>query len=146
MLWLTGPDLAAYQAFLCDSRSSIRCASHAKFYMWMRSKDADSGHIFFTPGGFVLTALLSAGGCNCSLNKHLSGVASLPFSTGLHSVISLPEANPRRTVAFLCLPGCGSTSGFIRVDCKRHSSPREYIHLMWSRPAGMSLALSETGK
>lgn len=54
-------------------------------------------------GGVI--ALLSGARCNCSLNNHLSGVASLPFSTGLHSVLYCSEASPTRTVAFLCLPG-----------------------------------------
>lgn len=56
-------------------------------------------------GGVGLIASLTAARCNCSLNNHLSGVASLPFSAGLHSVLSCSEASVTRTVAFLCLPG-----------------------------------------
>ncbi len=59
--------------------------------------------VFFE--GVGLIALLTAARCNCSLNNHLSGVASLSFSTGLHSVLLSSEASPTRTVAFSCLSG-----------------------------------------
>lgn len=95
-------------------------------------------------GGVMgLIASLSAARCNCSLNNHLSGVASLPFSTGLHSVLSRSEASPTRTVAFLCLPG--------RLHRPLHQGwlletflSQQYIHLMWSRP--VSWTLTEAGK
>lgn len=93
--------------------------------------------------GVGLIASLSAARCNCSLNNHLSGVASLPFSTGLHSVLSRSEASPTRTVAFLCLPG--------RLHQPFHQGwlletflSQRYIHLMWSRP--VSWTLTEAGK
>lgn len=48
---------------------------------------------------------LGAERCNCSLNNRLSGVASLSFGGGLHSVLSCSQASQTRTVAFLRLPG-----------------------------------------
>lgn len=93
--------------------------------------------------GVGLIAMLSAARCNCSLNNHLSGVASLPFSTGLHSVLSCSEVSPTRTVAFLCLPGQPHQplhQGWLLETFlfQRH------IHLMWSRP--VSWTLTEAGK
>lgn len=100
-------------------------------------------YFFFFFEGVGLIALLSAVRCNCSLNNHLSGVASLPFSTGLHSVLSCSEASPTRTVAFLCLPG--------RLYQPLHQGwlletflSQRYVHLMWSRPVSQTLA--EAGK
>lgn len=88
--------------------------------------------------GVGLIASLSAARCNCSLNNHLSGVASPSFSAGLHSVLSCSEAGPTRTVAFLCLPG--------RLHQPLHQGwlletflSQRYIHLMWSRPVSQTL-------
>lgn len=64
-------------------------------------------------GGII--ASLSAARCNCSLNSNLSGVATLPFSTGLHSVLSLSETGPTRTVAFPCLPRTAPASASSRL-------------------------------
>lgn len=65
-------------------------------------------------------------------------MATLPFSTGLHSVLSLSETGPTRTVAFPCLPG--------QLQHPLHQGwlletffSQQYIHLMWSRPAPCSL-------
>lgn len=70
-------------------------------------------------------------------------MASLPFSTGLHSVLSCFEASPTRTVAFLCLLG--------QLHQPLHQGwlletflSQSYIHLMWSRP--VSWTLTEAGK
>lgn len=98
---------------------------------------------FFFSEGVGLIVSLSAARCNCSLNNHLSGVASLPFNTGLHSVLSCSEASPTRTVAFLCLPG--------QLHQPLHQGwlletflSQWYIHLMWSRL--VSRTLTEPGK
>lgn len=87
-------------------------------------------------GGII--ASLSAARCNCSLNNNLSGVATLPFSTGLHSVLSLSETGPTRTVAFPCLPGQLQHPPHQGWLLETFFSQR-YIHLMWSRPVPCTL-------
>lgn len=106
-------------------------------------KTPGSSYFVGGSGGGGLIASFCAARCNCSLNNHLSGVASLPFSTGLHSVLSHSEASPTRTVAFLCLPG-QPHQPFHQGWLLETFLFQRYIHLMWSRP--MSWTLSDAGK
>lgn len=106
-------------------------------FLKMRSQDEHSSQYFFE--GVGLSALLRAARCNCSLNNHLSGVASLSFSTGLHSVLSCSDGSLTRTVAFPCLPG--------QLHHPLHQGwwletflSQRYVHLMWYRPVPWTLA------
>lgn len=145
LLWLSAPDLAAFWLFFMQLQMYDQASALALHMQNFTSRDEVTRWtlqpvIFW---GVGLIASLSAARCNCSLNNHLSGVASLPFSTGLHSVLSDSEASPTRTVAFLCLPG--------QLHQPLHQGwlletflSQSYIRPMWSRP--VSWTLTEAGK
>lgn len=78
-------------------------------------------HVSF---GSVGSLFLRTVGCNCSLNKRLSGVARLPFTVGLHSVphVQWLCSVSQDAGSSVLITADTSSSPMIHLTCSRHVS------------------------